>query len=180
MLFNSPQNTHPRKKALIYFTSYQEIIAYIKNNDYKVINICGSPASGKSTLAKIISRYLNFELIDLDDHLYDSGCKRKSKNNDIKTLKKILNNTHIIIDGTYTSSLETRLDKVDLFILTSENRWKCLFRFFIRTKRKKNLKCGERFTKKTIELILNYKKIEKEKILSIIPNKKTIRFLRHG
>jgi len=156
--------------------SFNEILLYIKNNNINKINIVGSPASGKSTLAKKLSDDLNWQVIDLDEKLYDVKCKRLVLNQDIEVLNKILNNKNIIIDGTYSSSINKRTEKIDLFILTSSNRFQCLIRFILRLLRNKNLKCGEKLTLKTLELILNYNQIEKQ-IISILPKNKIVRFI---
>lgn len=158
--------------------SLNEILLYIKNNNITRINIIGSPASGKSTLAKKLSDDLNWQVIDLDEKLYSVKCKRLVLNQDIEVLNKILNNKNIIIDGTYSSSINKRTEKIDLFILTSSNRFQCLIRFILRLLKNKNLKCGEKLTLKTLELILNYNQIEKQ-LISTLSKNKIIRFVSY-
>ena len=157
--------------------SFDDTIQYIKKNNIRKINIIGSPASGKSTLAKKLSDALNWKIVDLDQHLYHKRCQRKNPLEDNSTLLELLKETHIILDGTYTSSIKTRIDKIDLFILTSSNSLICIVRFIVRLLKKSELKCGERLTLKTLELILNYHSIEKKNIIPCLPEDKIIRLI---
>ncbi|MBA7518860.1 hypothetical protein ES705_10934 [subsurface metagenome] len=68
-------------------------------------------------------------MFDLDNYLYHNGCNRKLLKEDIAALDKLVSNSQFIIDGTYTSTLSYRVDKIDLFILTSSNKWVCLIKF---------------------------------------------------
>lgn len=156
---------------------FDETIEYIKKNNIRKINIIGSPASGKSTLAKKLSDALNWKIVDLDQHLYHKKCQRKNQLEDKSTLLELLEETNIILDGTYTSSIETRIDKIDLFILTSSNSLTCIIRFFVRLFNKSELKCGERLTLKTLELMLNYHSIEKKNVIPCLPSDKIIRLM---
>jgi adenylate kinase family enzyme len=153
---------------------FNEIVKLIKEKNLKTINVCGSPGSGKSTLSIKLSQILNYKLIDLDDFLYNENCNRKSKDEDILELQQILTEQNILIDGTYSSSLQYRIDKVDLFIFTKRNILLSLYRFLKRLFTAKKLKCGERLTWKTLTLILNYKKIEEDIFTIQIPNDKLI------
>lgn len=154
--------------------SYYEIVNLVKENNLKTINVCGSPGSGKSTLSKNLSQLLTYKLIDLDDFLYNENCRRKTKDQDILELNEILREEKILIDGTYSSTLEYRIDKVDLFIFTKRNELLSLYRFFKRLITAKKLKCGERITLKTLTLILNYKKIESNIFKILNPTEKLI------
>jgi Adenylate kinase and related kinases len=154
--------------------SYNTLIELIKSKNYTRINIIGSPGAGKSTMAKIISKSLGYKLIDLDLFLYTNAGKRKSHEEDIESLRSIISNSNIVIDGTYTSSLEFRVNVIDLFILKRTNRSVCLFRFLYRLIVSQNIKLGERLTFKTFYLIIMYSRIERERIIPIIPKEKLI------
>jgi adenylate kinase family enzyme len=149
--------------------SFDELVKLVNERNLKTINVCGSPGSGKSTLSIKLSQILGYKLIDLDDYLYNENCKRKSKDEDILELKQVLTEQNIIIDGTYSSTLEYRIDKVDLFIFTKRNILLSLYRFTKRLLTAKNLKCGERLTWKTLTLIINYKKVENDIFTKLIP-----------
>ncbi len=134
------------------------------------INICGSPGSGKSTLAEKLSKALEFELYDLDSYFYRDNCTRNSITDDKISLDFILSNNKFIIDGTYTSTIDYRIGKIDLFIFTKSSKWICLYRFIKRFVSNNKLKCGERLTLKTLYLILNYKIVEQNLFNSLMPN----------
>ncbi len=154
--------------------SLNEIVKLINEKKMKTINVCGSPGSGKTTLSTKLSQALGYKLIDLDDFLYNENCNRKTKDEDILELKQILSEQNILIDGTYSSTLAYRIDKVDLFIFTERNVLLSLYRFVKRLFTAKNLKCGERLTVKTLTLILNYKKVEKDIFTKLIPSEKLV------
>lgn len=154
--------------------SFDEIVKLIKENNIKTINVCGSPGSGKSTLSIKLSQLLNFRLIDLDDLLYNENCNRKSKDQDILELRKILTEENIVIDGTYSSTLKYRIDKVDLFIFTKRNVLRSLYRFIKRLFTANKINCGERLTLKTLTLMLNYKKVESDIFKTLIPTKRLV------
>lgn len=154
--------------------SLNEIVKLVNESKLKIINVCGSPGSGKSTLSIKLSQMLNYKLIDLDDFLYNENCNRKSKEEDKLELGQILTEQNIVMDGTYSSTLECRIDKVDLFIFTKRNILLSLYRFIKRLLTSHKLKCGERLTRKTLTLIINYKSIEHNIFTKIIPTKKII------
>ena len=153
---------------------FDEIVKMVNERNLKTINVCGSPGSGKSTLSLKLSQILGYKLIDLDDFLYNENCNRKSKDEDILELKQVLTEQNILIDGTYSSTLEYRINKVDLFIFTKRNILLSLYRFTKRLLTAKNLKCGERLTWKTLTLILNYKKVENDIFTKLIPTEKLV------
>lgn len=154
--------------------SFNEVINLIRENNFRTINVCGSPGSGKSTLAIKLSQLLCYKLIDLDDFLYNEKCKRKSKDQDILELERILSEENIVIDGTYSSTLEYRINKIDLFIFTKRDVLLSLYRFIKRLCTAKKIKCGERLTLKTLTLILNYKKVETDIFKTLIPTSKLV------
>lgn len=154
--------------------SLNEIVKMINDKNLKTINVCGSPGSGKTTLSAILSQALSYKLIDLDDFLYNENCNRKTKEEDILELKQILSEQKILIDGTYSSTLAFRIDKVDLFVFTKRYVLLSFYRFIKRLFTAKNLKCGERLTLKTLTLILNYKKVEKDIFTKLIPTDKLV------
>jgi adenylate kinase family enzyme len=153
---------------------FNEIETMIRESNIRSINICGSPGSGKTTLANKLSKVIGFDLYDLDSLFYHDNCIRNTINEDKVALDQILGKDKIIIDGTYTSTIEYRLGKIDLFIFTKSYQCTSLYRFLKRFISTKNLKCGERLTSKTLYLILNYKKIEQDLFKRITPNNKLI------
>ena len=85
----------------------QEFLLILGDNPK--VNIIGSPGSGKSTLAKIISQQLDVPIYDLDVMFYDESCNLKNNDERINSLSNISRCSSLIIDGTYSSSFESRL-----------------------------------------------------------------------
>lgn len=123
---------------------------------YKRINVVGSPGSGKSTLSTRLSELLKIKVFDLDDYLYDNNCKRLNSNSTSQAISELLSNECYIIDGTYTTTFQDRLNTLDLVILTNRNTICNIITFTIRFFSKQKLKCGERFTFKTSILLFNF------------------------
>ncbi|OIQ65254.1 topology modulation protein [mine drainage metagenome] len=146
--------------------NHNDLIRKIKAGKYSKINVVGSPGSGKSSLSYFIHQKLGYDVFDLDDFLYhgEIKCKRKSEQDTIDEIDKILRGDKFIIDGTYTSSLSNRLKKVDLIILIDTPQIIAIFRFFKRLFVSKKLKCGERLTRKTFILILTFGRKKKNRI----------------
>lgn len=134
---------------------------------YKRINICGCPGAGKSTLADKISSATNIPVYDLDKLFYTDNCKRKSKADTSQSLSKILSKESFIIDGTYLTSFEERMNQIDLIVLVESKTLTCLKRFFWRMLTAKELKCGERLTRKTFNLILSFNSEARNKIVQV-------------
>jgi adenylate kinase family enzyme len=135
---------------------------------YKRINVIGSPGAGKSTIALIISKKLCIPVFDLDCYLYHDKCIRKNKIETIASIDSILDRDSFIIDGTYTTSFEHRLNKIDLIVLVENPSYKCFYNFFKRLIFSKKLKCGERLTIKTFFLLLTFNLKQKEVLLNLV------------
>lgn len=145
----------------------EETIIDIKSIDgFKRINIVGSPGSGKSTLAERIGDILNITVYDLDIYLYDKNCKRLNSLSSLNAISTILLKDSFIIDGTYTTTFQNRLKFLDLVILTDRYMILNIFTFILRLFTKKNLKCGERLTLKTLVLLFKFNYKSKHKIIN--------------
>ena len=77
----------------------------------------GRQGSGKSTFAKALGEKLGHEVIHLDKKYHKNGWERVTKEEWAETQKEILKKTRWIIDGTYLSSIDPRLEKADTAIL---------------------------------------------------------------
>jgi len=140
-------------------------LGYLLN--YKRINICGCPASGKSTLSNKISSLIQIPVYDLDDLLYNENCRRKNIYDTSKSISEILKMESFIIDGTYLTSFEERMNELDLVVLIESRSITCFLRFIWRLIIAKRLKCGERLTWKTFVLIISFNFITRKKIIEI-------------
>ena len=80
------------------------------------ISIIGGPGTGKSTLANNLGKELNLPVYHLDGiHYLDNWQARDKKERDKMILEKVSENKWII-DGTYRSTLEKRIENSDLVI----------------------------------------------------------------
>jgi adenylate kinase family enzyme len=152
-----------------------DFINYIQTGKFKRINVIGCPGAGKSTIAKIISERTGYPLFDLDNFLYNSGCKRKSHIETLNEIDRILNNDNFVIDGTYTSSFSHRLPKLDLVIFVDKPTITCIYQFIKRLLIEPKLKCGERLTIKTVKLLFSFN-FMKKKELKRLTEENNIRF----
>lgn len=86
--------------------------------------IIGIVASGKTTLAKRLSRENNIEYYEIDSIVHDdkNGIKRSNKEQQ-KIIKKIDKNTSWIIEGTLRNNLDNLLDMADLIIYIDIPLW---------------------------------------------------------
>jgi adenylate kinase family enzyme len=80
------------------------------------IAIIGSPGSGKSTLARQLGNLLSIEVYHLDRYFWQSGWKEMPRVDRIEILKDFVRKEQWIIEGTYLSSSEPRLNTADTII----------------------------------------------------------------
>jgi adenylate kinase family enzyme len=98
----------------------------------KKIVIIGSPGSGKSTLARKLGSSLNIKVVHLDRIFWQSGWKEKPRDTRIDIMQKIVREKQWIIEGTYLSSSEPRLDAADTIIFLDIPPFLCLQRIIKR------------------------------------------------
>jgi len=81
------------------------------------IYIIGNSASGKTSLAKKLSKILKIKSYDLDDFYWQKKFTKKRNKAEVeKLVKKITHNKKWIIEGVYSSCVTCSLDKADLII----------------------------------------------------------------
>ena len=81
------------------------------------ILIIGIVASGKTTLAKILSKQLNIKYYEIDSIVHDDkNNKVRSHEEQIEIIKTIDNNRDWIIEGTLRKNLHFLLDLADKII----------------------------------------------------------------
>jgi adenylate kinase family enzyme len=98
----------------------------------KKIAIIGSPGSGKSTLADQLGKLLDIKVFHLDRYFWQSGWKEMPRVDRIEILKDLVRKEQWIIEGTYLSSSEPRLNRADTIIFLDIPFLLCLQRIIHR------------------------------------------------
>lgn len=92
------------------------------------IVIIGSSGTGKSTLARNLSRILHINVVHLDRVFWEPGWKEKSRESRIDILQEIVRKERWIIEGTYLGASEPRLKASDTIIFLDTPTLLCLKR----------------------------------------------------
>ncbi len=96
------------------------------------IVIIGSAGAGKSTLARKLGSVLNIKIVHLDRIFWQRGWKEKPKEMRIDILQHRVCEKQWIIEGTYLSSSELRLNEADTIIFLDIPPLLCLWRIIKR------------------------------------------------
>ena len=131
------------------------------------ILIFGLNGSGKSTLAKKLGEILGLEVIHLDKYFFKQKWEAVSREERDEIIKNILLKDKWIMDGTYPSSLDRRMEAADTIIFLNFNRFLCLYRAFKRifNRTQPTDKAPGNFHKISWELIRKIFKYPKKKML---------------
>ena len=85
--------------------------------NYNRVYIIGNSASGKTSLARKLSRILKIKSYDLDDFYWQKKFTRKRAPAKVeKLVKKVTRQKKWIIEGVYSSCITCSLDKADLIV----------------------------------------------------------------
>ncbi len=85
----------------------------MKNKRIAIIGISGT---GKSTLARKISKQLNIPVIHADQHIWDENWTEADENKAEMALNKAMRNEKWIVEGYIFPSAKTRLKESDLIL----------------------------------------------------------------
>jgi adenylate kinase family enzyme len=139
------------------------------------ICIIGSPGSGKSTLAKKLGQLLKIEVIHLDQLFWKPGWKAVSNEELAELQEQHLQKDSWIIDGSYSSVWEPRIEKADTIIFLDISRWICLYRvlrrnvlYRNRTRSDMGKGCPEKIDFPFLAYIWNYPANRRNKIMVMI------------
>ena len=99
---------------------------------YKKIIILGGSGSGKSTLANRIGLHTGYEVFHLDGMLHDSKWQTKDKGEWEEIFKQFLLKDSGVVDGNYSSYLDSRIKWADLIIFIDIPTNVKLYRIFRR------------------------------------------------
>ena len=138
------------------------------------ISIIGGPGTGKTTLAKNLGKSLNLPVYHIDGiHHLENWQIRDKKERD-KIILDIIKNSKWIMDGTYSSTLEMRMQNSDLIIFLNYSTYARLKGIFTRYFKNKNAKtpeipgCKERINIKFLKTTLNWNKTKGKKVNNIL------------
>jgi adenylate kinase family enzyme len=138
------------------------------------ILIIGCAGSGKTTLAKKLSRILNLPLIHLDNYYWAPGWQSVPQQLWQSRLDDLIEKPKWIMDGNYTQSLAKRLVEATAVIYLDMPRYKCLWRAF-RRRLKLGVKrddipkdCIDRLSFSFYLWIWNYPKRARQRTLDLI------------
>lgn len=98
----------------------------------KKVLILGSCGSGKSTIARKISKELNLPLIGLDQCYWKPGWTSTPREEWRNKVKEFVKRDKWIIEGNYRNTLDIRLPACDTIIMFDVNRFICFWRILKR------------------------------------------------
>ena len=96
------------------------------------IVIIGCPGSGKSTLARELGEKLDLTVVHLDRLWWTKGWENVTREEFDTRLENAMAMEKWIIDGNYSRTMDTRLEKCDTIIWLDYSRWACLWGIFQR------------------------------------------------
>lgn len=94
---------------------------------HKKIAIIGCAGSGKTTLAFKLKEKLNLPLYHLDQYYWKPGWQRAALEEFIIIHQELCERDEWIMEGSYTSTLLTRVAYADIVIFLDVPRYKCLW-----------------------------------------------------
>lgn len=129
----------------------------------------GSSASGKSTLARTLSKQLNIEVYHIDRMFWKSGWVSIGADALKEELEKVTALDEWIIDGNYSKTLDVRLPRATHIIYLERSTIGNLFRAFKRRMMYRNQSrpdiaegCPEKIDLEFIMWILTFKRRNKD------------------
>src|SRR2546421_9380760 len=113
--------------------------------------IIGSAGAGKSNIARKLGSKLNIKVVHLDRVFWQRGWKEKPRGTRIDILQDLVREKRWIIEGTYLSSSQARLNAADTIIFLDIPPLLCLWRIIKRHLEYHKLLCLWRIIKRHLE-----------------------------
>ena len=138
---------------------------------YNRIAIIGAPGTGKTTLANNLSEIYGIEAIHIDGIHHLPNWNLRDKEERDRMILEIANQEKWIIDGTYRSTLRTRLEKADFIIwldFSSIDQIKGIMQRYLKNKGVEKPEipgCKEKMDKEFFTYVLRYNRTKRKSIL---------------
>lgn len=144
----------------------------MKNNGaIKRVSIIGGSGSGKSTLANNLGKKFNLPIIHIDGMNYDPDWIQKDKKQRDDSILQLIQKEKWVMDGTYTSTLDERLEASDLIIFLDYSTLALLYGVISRRirligKEREEIKgCKDRLTFEFLKFVITWRKRKRNMIL---------------
>lgn len=125
--------------------------------------ILGSPGAGKSTFARRLAERSGLPLIHLDQHFWRPGWVEPPPDDWQRIVERLAQQPHWIMDGDYSRTLDTRLQRADVAFVLDTPRWlnmtrvlKRVLATYGRTRPDLAEGCPERFDWAFLQYVWNY------------------------
>ena len=151
-----------------------KVISYMGENIMERICIIGGSGTGKTTLANNLGRELKLPVYHIDGIHHLENWKIRDKNERDKIIIEKANQSKWIIDGTYCSTLQQRLEKSDYIIYLDYSTLAQVIgvmkRFFKNHgKEKEEIPgCKEQMNWKFFWFVVNWRKNKRNEVLETI------------
>jgi adenylate kinase family enzyme len=99
----------------------------------KRIIIIGTSGCGKTTLAKNLSNVLNTPCIDLDEHYWLLGWKKRDSKEFQQIIDQLTKKKNWIISGNYSNIINLTWKRCDTIIWLDYSLTRCLYQGFFRS-----------------------------------------------
>jgi len=149
------------------------------------ISIIGGPGTGKSTLSNNLGKVLNLPVYHIDGLHYLENWQIRDKNERDQIILDTIKNSKWIMDGTYHSTLEMRVQNSDMIIFLDFSmiaRLKGILSRYFKNSNKEKPEipgCKEQLNLEFIKFTINWNKTKGKTINSVLEkytNKKILVF----
>lgn len=140
----------------------------------KRISIIGGSGTGKTTLADNLGRVLNLPVYHIDGINYLKDWEQRDKEERDKIILDKINENEWIMDGTYSSTLQQRIEKSNLVIFLDYSSFAHLKGVLGRYKKLKGQErleipgCKERMSFNFLLWVINWRRNKRKKILQFL------------
>lgn len=138
----------------------------------KRVLVFGNGGSGKSTLSVTLGDLLHLPVIHLDKYFWQPNWIATPVDDWDIIVESFSDSEEWIIDGNYSRTMNTRIQRADLIIFLDMPNMLCLYRIFKRrikynrkTRPDMNEECTEKLDLEFIKWVWNFKKRNRAKIL---------------